>query len=182
MNRLPMLLKNWSGTAGTCALILCCGLLLSAFAPREQPDAARGAEAQPAVRFGSFDVILDTGDSPLAAYQIRIAPAPGQDAAEIRLVGIEGAQPGDPAAKAFGLPPHYDPAALHATDDAAKAGRVIIAAYSTLPAADLPRGKARVARIHLRWLGDDARPRMTIELMSAGDDRAARLTLTASLE
>jgi hypothetical protein len=82
-------------------------------------------------RFSWVDVYVDSGDWPLAAYQIEL----GATAGDFRIVGVEGGD--DPA---FAEPPFYDPAAL-------QAGRVILAAYSVED--ELPTGRIRVARVHV---------------------------------
>ena len=100
-----------------------------------------------AVRFASVDLIIDTADQPLAVYQLEFtARTRGEDAAavtkNVAIVGIEGG-----AHVAFNRPPYYDPAAIQGE-------RVILAAFSTAEVASLPRGKVRVATIHLQITGD----------------------------
>lgn len=110
------------------ALVLAVALLLL-------PGVARAADPeQGPIRFRPVHVYVDSGATPLAAYQIEIV-ADGN--AEI--VGVEGGEHG-----AFALPPHYDPAAL-------AGGRIIIAAFDT--GSDLPTGRTRVATVHMREAG-----------------------------
>jgi hypothetical protein len=100
-----------------------------------------GATAQPlgpAVRFQAVNVLVDTGDEPLAAYQLDLRAATGI----VRIVGIEGGEH-----PAFADPPYYDPAAI-------QGDRVIIGAFSTAPAGSLPTGRTRIATIHVRVTGD----------------------------
>lgn len=85
--------------------------------------------------FRPLEVWIDSGDAPLAAYQLEISA--GGDA---EIVGVEGG-----ASAPFTDPPRYDPAAL-------QGGRIILAAFSTAP--DLPRGRTRVATLHVREPGD----------------------------
>ena len=80
-------------------------------------------------RLVAVDVYVDSGELALAAYQFELRC----DSAEI--VGIEGGEPAH-----FREPPRYDPAAL-------QGGRVVLAAFTTEP--DPPRGRVRVARVHL---------------------------------
>jgi len=88
-----------------------------------------------AVRFEAIDVFVDSGNQPLAAYQIELASkTPG-----VEIVGIEG---GEPAA--FAEPPYYDSRAM-------SNNRVIIAAFTT--GKNLPAGRCRVARIHVQLQG-----------------------------
>ncbi len=83
------------------------------------------------VRFSVVDVTIDSGGEKLAAYQVQVEDAAGK----ATIVSLEGGE-----AKAFRSPPYYDPAAVSQS-------RVIIAAFST--DSDLPRGRTRVARLHV---------------------------------
>ena len=78
---------------------------------------------------------MDTGDRPLAAYQIEIIG----DSRKAKIVGVEG---GENAA--FKAAPFYDPAAL-------QGGRIIIAAFTLEDRP--PAGRLRVARIHIQETG-----------------------------
>ena len=80
------------------------------------------------------DVFVDSGPAALAAYQLDVAITN----APAKIVGIEGGEH-----PAFRQPPYYDPEAMQRE-------RVIIAAYNTAPGADLPKGRTRVASLHLR--------------------------------
>ena len=115
----------WYGVAALVAL------LLGVFAM------AQTALDNTAPRFTYVDVILNTHDKPLAAYQFEFDG--GRDC---QIVGIEGGEH-----PAFANPPYYDPAAMQHE-------RVIAAAYST--AADLPKGVTRVSRLMLRVIGKPA--------------------------
>ena len=90
------------------------------------------------VRFGAIAVYVQTGDRPLAAYQLDLSAANG----DVTIVGIEGGQ-----SEVFTAPPYYDPAAI-------QNDRVIIASFSTAAADALPRGKVRIATIHVQIVGD----------------------------
>ena len=87
------------------------------------------------IRFEAIDIFVDPGDTPLAAYQFELS----SDTAGVEFVGIEGGEH-----KAFSEPPFYDPRAMNNS-------RVILAAFST--AKDLPKGRSRVARIHVQLEG-----------------------------
>jgi len=88
-----------------------------------------------AIRFEAIDVIVDSGEAPLAAWQFELqCRSPG-----VEIVGIEG---GEHAA--FAEPAYYDPQAMN--ND-----RVILAAFST--ADELPSGRSRIARLHLQLEG-----------------------------
>ncbi len=86
-----------------------------------------------ATRFTTVDIYLDSGDMPLAAYQLQFKATEG----EVKIVGIEGGEH-----DAFSEPPYYDPEAIQRE-------RVIIAAFNTSDASQLPAGRTRVATIHL---------------------------------
>ena len=90
------------------------------------------------VRFDAIDVYVQTGDRPLAAYQLDLSAAKG----DVTIVGIEGGQ-----SEVFTAPPYYDPAAI-------QNDRVIIASFSTAAADALPRGKVRIATIHVQVVGN----------------------------
>ncbi len=99
------------------------------------------AAAQPlgaGVRFQAVHVSVDTGEQPLAAYQLDLRATTGN----VRIVGIEGGEH-----PAFADPPYYDPAAI-------QGDRVIIGAFSTARAGSLPVGRTRIATIHVRVTGD----------------------------
>ena len=105
---------------------LCLAVVAFGEAERDEPPAV------PAVRFEAVDVYVDPGGRSLAAYQFELKA----EGADVKIVGIEG---GEHAA--FKEPPYYDPAAL-------MQDRVIIAGFDT--GHDLPRGRTRVATVHLR--------------------------------
>jgi len=98
--------------------------------------AAQAPQAQATVRFTAMDVLLDVGDTPVAAYQIHVTTSAG----DVTLVGIEG---GEHAA--FRQPPYYDPKAMGQN-------RIVLGAFNT--GSDLPRGRTRVARLMVRVTGD----------------------------
>ena len=107
-------------------------------------------EAQEETRFSVFDVWIDSGAAPLAAWQVEIADARGH----AKLVGVEGGDPG-----AFGAPPFHDPKALMGE-------RIVLAAFDTGSA--LPSGRARVARLHVEIHGA-AEPRFEARVVAAAD-------------
>ena len=125
---------------------------------------------QPAIeegrsRFRAVDIYVDSGSTPLAAYQLEFAATNGV----ARIVGIEG---GEHAA--FRQPPFYDPKAIQHE-------RVIIASFSTASAADLPTGKTRVATIHYQTT-DTQPPRFELKLQTAGEAQGNKLAAEASFE
>src|SRR5512140_2968924 len=76
-------------------------------------------------RFGAVDIYVDSGSTPLAAYQLEFTATNGV----AKIVGIEGGEH-----TAFRQPPFYDPKAIQHE-------RVILAGFSTADAAGLPIGK-----------------------------------------
>ena len=112
-----------------------------------------------------MDIYVDSGSTPLAAYQLEFAATNGV----AKIVGIEG---GEPAA--FRQPPFYDPKAIQHE-------RVIIASFSTAPANELPSGKTRVATIHYQTT-ETQPPRFELKLQTAGDARGHRISAQPSFE
>lgn len=99
---------------------------------------ASATAAAPAPGFLAVDVMIDTNDQPLAVYQLEFAATKG----DVKIAGIEGS-----SHEAFREPPHFDPLAIQRE-------RVILGAYNTAAAQKLPRGKLRIATIHLQITGD----------------------------
>jgi hypothetical protein len=98
---------------------------------------AQPAVTAQAVRFQAVDIFIDSKETPLAAYQLEFSVKTG----DAKMVGVEGGEH-----SAFKDAPFYDPKAIQHE-------RVIIAAFTT--AADkLPKGKTRVATIHLQVTGE----------------------------
>jgi hypothetical protein len=100
-------------------------------------------------RFRAVEVFVDSGNTPLAAYQLEFTAS-----GNAKMVGIEGGEQ-----PAFKEPPYYDPQAMQQE-------RVILGAFSTAPAEALPKGKTRVATIHLQSNGDET-PRYEVQLKAA---------------
>ena len=125
---------------------------------------------QPKVRFAPLHIYLDSGNQPLAAFQFELKAATGKPApakAGVKIVGVEGGQH-----KAFKEAPYYDPAAL-AND------RIIIAAFNT--GRELPKGRTRIATIHLQIIGD-AEPDYELKLVVAADADAKEIPAEISFE
>lgn len=114
------------------------------------------------VRFRWVDVMMDSGNAQLAAYQVELVAEKG----DVLIVSIEG---GEHAA--FKEPAYYDPAAM------AK-NRVILAAFST--GKDLPVGRTRVARVHVRVAGDLA-PEYAIKVIVAAGADGEEIKASASV-
>jgi O-methyltransferase involved in polyketide biosynthesis len=140
-----------------------CGLFvfwLAAELLAQQP-----ADEEGRIRFCAVDIFVDSGSTPLAAYQFRFAVTNGT----ATIVGIEG---GDHPA--FRQPPFYDPKAIQSEV-------AIVASFNTAPADELPKGKTRVATIHLQTIG--ARPSLfDLKLQTAADNQGNKLACTESFE
>ena len=124
----------------------------------------RAAETKeaPAVRFETVKLLLNSGETPLAAWQAEVRVESG----DARIVGVE-----DGEHPAFRKPAYYDPAAR-------QGGRIILAAFST--AKDLPKGKTRVATLHFAVRGGET-PRYSIRTDVAADAYGKPVPATATL-
>ena len=134
--------------------------------------AALSLSAQPeAGSFTTVDLFV-VSDTPVAAWQVELTERRGT----MQIVGIES---GDDAS--FRDPPFYDRVALErdATD------RIVLASFSLSDAEQLPRGRVRIARVHVRTSGA-AEPDYEARLVAAGtaDGRPidAQLSLEAQTE
>ncbi len=137
-----------------------------------------GRTGEPSVRFAPVHVYLDSGDAPLAAYQFELVcgvpvrasesnASRGHYEQQVKIVGVEGGEH-----PAFNDAPYYDPAAL-AND------RIIIAAFHT--GADLPKGRTRIATIHLQ-IPADAEPEYELKLAVAADANGREFPAELTLE
>lgn len=137
--------------------ILICALAAPLFA--QQP-----AEESP-VRFRAVDIYIDSGSTPLAAYQLEFSVTN----TVAKIVGIEGG-----AHPAYHEPPYYDPKAIQQE-------RVIIAAFNTDKPDKLPTGKTRVATIHLEIVGAE-KPAYQLKIQAGGGSAGNRISVTAICE
>lgn len=132
-----------------CVAALASSIAFSVVVARAQDVPATRPAGEPAskptIRFTYVDVLIDAKDQPLAAYQFELAAEKG----DVKIVGIEG---GEHAA--FKPPPYYDPAAM-------SRDHVIIAAFNT--GKDLPKGKTRIARVHVQITGE-TKPEYVLKL------------------
>lgn len=114
------------------------------------------------VRFGWVDIVLEAEDgAALGAWQVQLVDRAGAST----LVGVEG---GEHAA--YREPAFYDPRAL------VEGERIVLAAFST--AADLPRGKTRVARVHARM---DGVAEWSLRVVAAADGNGEVIEVRSSL-
>jgi hypothetical protein len=115
------------------------------------------------VRFQPVEVYIDSGAEKLAAYQFELMTKTGQ----VKIVGVEGG-----SHPAFANPPYYDPAAL-------QNDRIIIAAFNT--SKDLPKGRTRVATLHMQITGD-TQPEYEIKLIVVANLDGKTIPGTITLE
>lgn len=135
------------------------------FGPAAVLRAQQAADEEGRSRFGAVDIYIDSGSTPLAAYQAEFAATNGV----VRIAGIEGGR-----VEAFRQPPYYDPKAM-------QHDRVIIAAFSAAAVTNLPAGRTRVATIHLQTRGTPE-PKFELKLQTAGDANGNRIPAQASFE
>lgn len=128
------------------------------------PSAQAQDGESPALQFHAVDIHIDTGEDRLGGYQIHLKAA----RPDLKIVSIEG---GD--SPAFREPPKYDPKAIQRNE-------VKLASFTTLPKEKLPKGKIRVATLHVMTNG--AEPAFLVRnqiVASAGIDRIdAVITIT----
>ena len=121
-------------------------------------------QPQQPVRFATVDLVIDTQDQPLAAYQLDFRATGGQ----VKIVSIEGGEH-----EAYRDAPYYDPIAIQQE-------RVVLAGFNTAEGEKLPTGKTRIATIHVRIIGDAA-PKFDVKLTVAAtvDGKEIPATVTA---
>ena len=112
--------------------------------------------------FRAVDLFVDSGNQPLAAYQLSFACA----AADARIVGIEGGEH-----TAFAEPPYYDPKAM-------QNNHVVVAAFNTASPEKLPRGRTRIATIHIQTSASAER-RYELKVEAAATPTGESITVRA---
>jgi hypothetical protein len=116
--------------------------------------AQQSADEEGRIRFRALDLFVDSGSTPLAAYQFECFATNGI----VRITGIEGGEH-----PAFNQAPYYDSKAM-------QHDRAIIAAFNTSSPDHLPTGKTRVATVHVAISGP-AEPGFTVRrLITAKSD------------
>jgi hypothetical protein len=144
----------------TAIILMSISIIVPVLAQQSEQDITT---VQPRVRFAPLHIFLDSGSRSLAAFQFELKAVAGQ----IKIVGVEGGQHA-----AFKEAPYYDPAAL-AND------RIIIAAFNT--GRELPKGRTRIATIHLQIIGD-AEPDYELKLTVAADADAKEIPAKITFE
>ena len=123
------------------------------------------AAGEESVRFRALDVVVDSGEEALAAYQIEVQ----YDSSRVKIVGIEGGE-----AEGFKEAPYYDGKGM-------TAGRIVIAAF-VADDEDAPQGRTRVARLHLRVeVEGEGTPEISIELVTAARPGGGRIEAEVGL-
>jgi hypothetical protein len=138
-------------------LLLTLAALLGARALGSSEDEAPRAAA-PAFR--ALDLWVDTGDAPLAAYQVELR----YDRSAVKIVGLEGGEP-----DAYRDPPYHDRAGL-------EAGRIVLAALTTDDNA--PSGRIRVARLDIFVEDGGETPRITLVPVTAARPGGERIEVS----
>lgn len=141
------------------------GLIVTALTVLALGQAPLPDKPDPGVRFAAVDVSVDAGNKPLAAYQLEFEATSGQ----VKIVGIEG---GEHAA--FKPAPYYDANAIQHE-------RVILAAFSTAAAGELPAGRTRVATIHVQITGE-VEPDYAVKLTASATADGKETKATISIE
>ncbi|MBN1674548.1 MAG: hypothetical protein JXR37_26100 [Kiritimatiellae bacterium] len=121
-----------------------------------------GESESTGLTFRPFDLWVDAGGEQLAAYQVELA----YDKAQVRIVGLEGGE------GVYKNPPYFDRAGF-------EGGRIVVAAFTTSP--DTPKGKVRVARIHLAVHGA-ADPKINMRLVTAAKPGGERIAPAIDLK
>jgi len=138
-----------------CFVGILTGFLMAAESPTEESG----------VTFRAVDVYVDSKAAPLAAYQIEIQAIQG----DVKIVGIEGGEH-----PAFQTPPFYDPKAMQQE-------RVILAAFNTSGANDLPKGRTRVATVHYQTPSSTP-ARFTVKVQTAATVDTKKLSVEATVQ
>jgi hypothetical protein len=124
--------------------------------------------AQPlAGRFTTVDLYV-VSDTPVAAWQVELTERGGA----MQIVGIER---GDDST--FRDPPFYDRVAL----ERGALDRIVLASFSLSDAEQLPRGRVRIARLHVRATGA-AEPDYEVRLVAAGTADGSPIDAQLNLE
>lgn len=123
----------------------------------ESPVTMDAAKQSP--RFQAVDVFVDSGGTPLAAYQVEAF----YDPRRVQILGLEGGE-----REGFREAPHYDAAGM-------TGGRIIIAAFVDSDG-KASAGRQRVARLHLR-LADGAALLPVLKPMAAARPGGERMAI-----
>jgi hypothetical protein len=140
--------------------VLCTSAFVAAWELRAQQVSAT-------TRFAVVDVYVESSE-PLAAWQFELTERGGR----MQVVGIEGGE-----SASFGEPPSYDRDAVQQ----GTADRIIVADFSLNNADELPSGRTRVARVHVRLSGA-GQPDYELRLVAAGSTNGRSIDAGVSLD
>lgn len=124
------------------------------------PPLAAAAER---VSFRPLDIVVNSGNESLAAYQVEVT----YDNSRVKIVGVEGG-----GAKGWNPAPYYDGRGM-------TAGRIVIAAF-VADDKHATTGRTRVARLHLRVEGEGD-PELSIRLVTAARPGGERIEAEVGL-
>lgn len=125
------------------------------------------AQDDDAVRFQAIDIFLDS-PAPVAAWQFELTETSGA----MKVVGVEN---GDSAV--FGDAPYYDREAVQL----GTADRIVVADFSLADETELPRGRIRVATVHVMLSGDD-QPEFNVNLVTTNSFGGQTIEAVISLD
>ena len=141
-------------------------LVSVAVSPRPQADSPKAdSVTRTGARFATVDIFVDSREAALGAWQVEFSDRSGA----ARLAGVEG---GEHAA--YKQPPYYDPEALQRE-------RVILAGFNTAAAGQLPRGRTRVATLHLHITGSTPVD-FAVKVTAAADSEGRRIAVDATVQ
>lgn len=118
----------------------------------------------PTSEFAVFDIYLDSGAEPVAAYQLKIS----DERAAVKILSVEGGEH-----SAFSDPPKFDAKAIQR--DVIK-----IAAFSLNGRAQLPTGRTRIASLHVE-IGPGLTPEWIATVQAAAGPGGAKISTQVTL-
>jgi hypothetical protein len=124
--------------------------------------------AQPEASFFTTVDLFVVSDTPVAAWQVELTERRGA----MQIVGIER---GDDST--FRDPPYYDRVAV----ERSSTDRIVLASFSLSNAAQLPSGRVRIARVHVRMTGAAAAD-YEARLVAAGTADGRPIDVQLSIE
>lgn len=143
-----MISSRWLPKGSMCsAAVVLFGLLLPVAGQTAPPDS---------VRFSAVEVYLNT-EEPVAAWQFELTEAD----ALMQVVGVENGE-----SAAFAGTPYYDRQAV----ENGAADRIVIADFSLADEKRLPRGRTRIATVHLAARADRDLQLETVLVVATGYD------------
>jgi hypothetical protein len=151
-------------TAAARSMLLCFAVCLLSGRGSAQETGDWRVTKPGGIRFVAVEVFVDSGTQGLAAYQLTFAASRG----DVKIVSIEGGEHPE-----FKQPPYYDAKAVQRE-------RAVLAAFSTSAEANLPKGRTRVATIHLQVSGS-REPKYKLDLTTAATSDGRAIAAECSL-